>query len=236
MAEKSEPSGSSVRLWHVLHLFYRVEHGQWALLSSEERIAAKTQLSELIQEIRTIENTQLLVFPVVTPKADLGFVLVTSDLQTANVCEKKLSLGLGADVLQAVYSLISIGGGLAEEEGWGLPEISGEWFSEWDIVCFYSLSSRAQGDRVGQHEAKGSACPSVPFERDGGRDVNGWVTSAVGLDDADWAVTLFGRDTKGLQTAVREARRREHGLGFETGECYLGVFLPLDEVFRRLLL
>ena len=63
--------------WHVLHLFYRVEHGQWSMLSPEERITAKTQLTELIQEIRATENTQLLVFSVVTPKADICFMLLT---------------------------------------------------------------------------------------------------------------------------------------------------------------
>src|SRR6476619_4072682 len=37
--------------WHVLHLFYKVEHGQWQLLDAAERRAAKTRLSELVQEI-----------------------------------------------------------------------------------------------------------------------------------------------------------------------------------------
>ena len=47
---------------HVLHLFYRVEQGQWAVLSGEERIAAKTALTELVQEISSTPDTQLLVF------------------------------------------------------------------------------------------------------------------------------------------------------------------------------
>ncbi len=94
--------------WHVLHLFYRIEHGQWSLLSPEEKIAAKTQLSELIQEIRATENTQLLVFSVISPKADIAFMLLTPDLHTANAFEKRLTLGLGPDVFTPVYSFFSL--------------------------------------------------------------------------------------------------------------------------------
>jgi hydrogen peroxide-dependent heme synthase len=94
--------------WHVLHLFYRIEHGQWAMLSPEERITAKTHLTELVQEIRATENTQLLIFSMVSPKADIGFMLLTPDLHTANAYEKRLSLSLGPDVLTPVYSFLSL--------------------------------------------------------------------------------------------------------------------------------
>src|SRR4029077_11723895 len=85
--------------WHCLHLYYRIEHGQWQLLNREEQNAAKTNLSSLVQEVGAMESTQLLTLGVVTPKADLGFMLVTPDLQSANKIEKPLSLSLGADVL-----------------------------------------------------------------------------------------------------------------------------------------
>jgi len=45
--------------WHCLHLFYRVEYGQWQLLSREEQNAAKTNLSSLAQEVLAIESSQL---------------------------------------------------------------------------------------------------------------------------------------------------------------------------------
>src|SRR2546429_1387946 len=85
--------------WHCLHLFYRIEYGQWQLLNREEQNAAKTNLTKLVQEIRAIDSAQLLTFSVVTPKADLGFMLIIPDLQTANKIDKQLSLSLGADVL-----------------------------------------------------------------------------------------------------------------------------------------
>ena len=36
--------------WHVLHLFYGLEHGQWQMMDAKEKLAAKTALSALIQE------------------------------------------------------------------------------------------------------------------------------------------------------------------------------------------
>src|SRR6184192_1520383 len=93
---------------HCLHLFYRIEYGQWQLLSREEQNAAKTNLASLVQEVRAMDSTQLLTFSVVTPKADLGFMLITPDLHNANKIDKQLSLSLGADVLTPVYSYLSL--------------------------------------------------------------------------------------------------------------------------------
>lgn len=93
--------------WHVMHLFYHIDHGQWALLSEEERREAKTNLTELVGEIRSTTDTHLLAFSIATPKADLGFMLLTPDLQIANQFEKQLTLSLGPDILTPVYSYLS---------------------------------------------------------------------------------------------------------------------------------
>src|SRR6056297_1983882 len=93
--------------WHVMHLFYSIDHGQWSLLSDAEKREAKTELSQLVQEIRSHPKTQLLIFAVATPKADLGFMLLTPDLQDATHFEKRLTLALGPDVLTPTYSYLS---------------------------------------------------------------------------------------------------------------------------------
>src|SRR6185369_15370364 len=94
--------------WHCLHLYYRIEYGQWQLLSRDEQNAAKTNLSRIVQEIRATELTQLLTLSIVTPKADMGFMLITPDLQTANRIEKSLNTALGPDILTPVYSYLSL--------------------------------------------------------------------------------------------------------------------------------
>lgn len=93
--------------WHVMHLFYHVDHAQWALYSDDEQRQAKTRLTELVQEIRATPDTHLLVFSVATPKADVGFMLLTPDLHNANIFEKQLSLSLGPEILSPTYSYLS---------------------------------------------------------------------------------------------------------------------------------
>ncbi|MBX3743573.1 MAG: heme-dependent peroxidase [Akkermansiaceae bacterium] len=93
--------------WHVMHLFYHVDHAQWSLFSDEEKRQAKTRLTELVQEIRATPDTHLLIFSVATPKADLGFMLLTPDLQVANAYEKQLTLSLGPEILTPAYSYLS---------------------------------------------------------------------------------------------------------------------------------
>lgn len=93
--------------WHVIHLFYQVDHAQWSLYSDEEKRQAKTRLTSLVQEIRSTPDTHLLVFAVATPKADIGFMLLTPDLQIANAYEKQLTLSLGPEILSPVYSYLS---------------------------------------------------------------------------------------------------------------------------------
>jgi chlorite dismutase len=94
--------------WHVLHLFYHVDHAQWSLFSEDEKRQAKTHLAELVQEIRSTPDTHLLTFSVVSPKADLGFMLLTPDLQVANAFEKQLALSLGPEILNPAYSYLSM--------------------------------------------------------------------------------------------------------------------------------
>ena len=89
MADKNAPLIPE-QGWHCLHLFYRIDFAQWQLLTGDEQRAAKIMLSEIVQEIRATEKTQLLTLSVVTPKADIAFMLITPDLHAANSFEKRL--------------------------------------------------------------------------------------------------------------------------------------------------
>src|SRR4051812_29938748 len=256
--------------WHCLHLYYRIEHGQWQLLTAEEQRNAKVALSALVQEIRAVESTQLLTLSVVTPKADLGFMLITPDLHNANKIEKQLSLSLGPDVLTPVYSYLS----LTEESEYITTDeeytasLDAETrtdpakleaalntfrdrikhyrqervyptLPDWPVVCFYNMSKR----RGEQHNWY-----ALPFEErrqlmkghaNVGRQYAGKVkqliTGSTGLDDAEWGVTLFARDTFQIKAIVYQMRFDEVSAAYaDFGEFYVGIQLPLDELFRRL--
>jgi chlorite dismutase len=256
--------------WHCLHLFYQIEHGQWNLLSRDEQNAAKTNLTRLAQEIRAMESTQLLTLSVVTPKADLGFMLITPDLHDANKIEKQLSLSLGPDVLTPVYSYMS----LTEESEYITTEedyvhsLDEETrrdatkleqalaafrdrmkhyrqervyptLPDWPIVCFYNMNKRR-----GEHRN----WYALPFDErrklmkghaNVGRQYSGKVkqliTGSTGLDDAEWGVTLFARDTFQIKSIVYEMRFDPVSAEYaDFGEFFIGIQLPLDELFRRL--
>lgn len=258
--------------WHVLHLFYKVEHGQWAMLSPEERITAKTNLTEIVQEIRALPDTQLLIFSMVSPKSDIGFMLLTPDLHVANTCEKRLTLSLGPDVLTPMYSFLSLteeseymptqeehAAMLKREENLepGQPRYE-ERMAEikarldkyrkdklypllpvWEIFCFYPMTKR---------RAPGQNWFALPFEDRKrlmavhgklGRTYHGkilqLITGATGLDDAEWGVTLFAHDSFYIKEIVYKMRFDEVSAQYaDFGEFFIGLSVPLDELFRRL--
>ena len=61
------------------------------------------------------------------------------------------------------------------------------------------------------------------------------ITGSSGLDDAEWGVTLFARDTFQIKAIVYQMRFDEVSAVYgDFGEFYIGLQLPLDELFRRL--
>src|SRR5438067_2218210 len=258
--------------WHCLHLFYRIEHGQWQLLSAEEQRNAKIALSSLVQEIRALVSTQLLTLSIVTPKADLGFMLITPDLQVANRIEKQLGLALGPDVLVPVYSYLS----LTEESEYkttaddyaavleneqkispGTPEFEKAMAAfeermkhyrhervyptlpDWPVVCFYNMRKRRGEHRnwyaLAFEDRRKLMVGHGAVRLQYGGKVKQLITGSTGLDDAEWGGTLFSQDTFQIKAIVYEMRfdpvSAEYG---EFGEFYIGLQLPLDELFRRL--
>ena len=258
--------------WHCLHLYYRIEHGQWQLLSAEEQRNAKVALSTLVQEIRALEATQLLTLSIVTPKADLGFMLITPDLHVANRIEKQLTLSLGPDVLLPVYSYLSlteeseyktsaeeyaavleneqkIGRGTAEFEKAmaAFDERMKHYRHErvyptlpdWPVVCFYNMSKRRGEARnwysLPADERRKLMLGHGAVGRQYAGKVKQLITGSSGLDDAEWGVTLFARDTFQIKAIVYEMRFDEVSAVYgDFGEFYIGLQLPLDELFRRL--
>jgi len=258
--------------WHCLHLYYRIEFSQWQLLSTEEQRTAKVALSTLVQDVRALESTQLVTMSVVTPKADLGFMLVTPDLHAANRIEKQLSLSLGADVLIPVYSYLSLTeeseyvtteeeyAGTVETEDKlkpGSPEFLQAMTAfrermakyrhervyptlpDWPVVCFYNMSKRRGEQRnwyaLPYDERRRLMAGHAKVGREYAGKIKQLITGSSGLDDAEWGVTLFARDTFQIKAIVYQMRFDEVSAAYgDFGEFYIGLQLQLDELFRRL--
>ena len=261
--------------WHVMHLFYQVDHAQWSILDKDEQRSAKTRLSKLIQEIRATPDTHLLTFAIATPKADIGFMLLTPDLQVANAFEKQLTLSLGPEVLSPVYFYLSqtesseyttspeqyaedtLKGekGLAEDSpefAEGLKEFKDRMthylqhrlypvLPDWPVVCFYPMSKRRSGAdnwySLSFEERKKLMAGHARVGRTYSGRILQLITGSTGLDEYEWGVTLLAKDTIDIKAIVYEMRFDEVTARFgEFGEFYIGMQLPLDELFRRVCL
>lgn len=259
---------------HVLHLFYQIEYSQWGVLDRSEQIEAKTALARLIQEIRATPETQLLHFSVVSPKADVGFMLVTRDLQVADGFAKRLAVALGHGMLTPVFSYLSMterseyttseeeyGRTLEAEEGFvpGTAEFQEKLeafrarmakylkdrlapnLPDWPVVCFYPMSKR----RVpGQNwyaldfaERKQLMSGHARVGRTYAGRVLQLITGSTGLDDEEWGVTLFAKTTSEIKSIVYEMRFDEVSAVYaEFGDFFIGIQMPLDDLYARLLL
>jgi len=258
-----------------MHLFYQVDHAQWALFSNEEKRQAKTHLTELVQEIRATADTQLLSFSIASPKADLGFVLLTPDLHVANAFEKRLSLSLGPEILSPVYSYLSqtesseytatreqhIAEILIGEKGLtaetpefdaALAEFDARMahytqyrlyptLPDWPVVCFYPMSKRRNGSdnwysldfEARRHLMAGHARVGRTYA---GRILQ-LITGSSGLDEYEWGVTLLAKNTSDVKAIVYEMRFDEVSARYaDFGDFYIGMQLPLDQLFRRICL
>jgi peroxiredoxin len=259
--------------WHVLHLFYKVEHGQWQLLDAAEQRAAKTRLSELVQEIRATDKCQLLMFSMVTPKADIGFMLLAADLHTANAFEKRLSLSLGPDVLTPTFTYLSMterseyttsekeyAADLVKERlAAGTPEHEQKLVEfrtrmekymkdrlypvlpPWEVMCFYPMSKRRGETKswyaLSFEERKQMMGGHARLGRTWHGKILQLITGSTGLDDWEWGVTLLAHDPGDIKGIVYEMRFDPVSAFYgEFGEFFIGLQVPLDELFRRLLL
>lgn len=263
--------------WHVLHLYYQIDHGQWTLMSRDEQVEAKTNLTELIHEIRSFPHTQLLAFAVTTPKADIGFMLLTPDLVTATHFEKRLTLSLGADILAPCYSYLSqterseytttreqyAADTLIAEKGLseGSPEFEASLtefdermekytqhrlypvLPDWPVVCFYPMSKRrgAHPDYNWYSMEQKERAQLMKGHAATGRRYSGkilqLISGSTGLDEHEWGVTLLAHDTYQIKAIVYEMRFDDVSARYgEFGDFYIGLQLPLDELFRRVCL
>lgn len=91
----------------ALHLFYRIDLTAWRARPESDRSKALDQLEELLSVARGQPQTQVITMAMLA-RADLGFFILTPDLQYLNQLEKKIAVSLGPDVLRTAFSYLSL--------------------------------------------------------------------------------------------------------------------------------
>jgi peroxiredoxin len=91
----------------ALHLFYKIDLAAWRARPAGERAAALAHLESLVAAARQQPQTQIVTVAMFA-RADLGFMILTPDLQYLNALEKSLTASLGPDVLLPEFTYLSM--------------------------------------------------------------------------------------------------------------------------------
>ena len=92
----------------MVHVFFRVDGRAWDLLDGVRKIEAKTAMTDFVEKLRLAGGIQLLTFSVVSPKADLAFMLLGADLHALDDAAKRLAVILGPGILLPEFSWLSM--------------------------------------------------------------------------------------------------------------------------------
>jgi chlorite dismutase len=214
--------------WGVLHLFCKAPPGA----VDREAVVAAVKAAHA-------DDHQVVVFAVLGHKADLGFMAVGPDLWRLQQLQAELTAA-GLQLADSYVSLTEVSeytkGMPAERLEPRLhPRLPPE---DKPALCFYPMSKRREV--VGNWYA-------LPYDERlrlmmghgrVGRQYAGRVlqliTGSTGLDDWEWAVTLFAADPVALKECVHEMRFDEASAVYaEFGPFVTGLVAPVETVLDR---
>jgi chlorite dismutase len=214
--------------WGVLHLFWRLGPD----VDAEAVVAAVKGCQA--------DDHQVVPFVVLGHKADVGTLALGPDLWRLHRLQADL-LAAGLDLTASYLSLTEVSEyarGMPPErlEPRLHPRLPPEGKR---VLCFYPMSKRRE--QVGNWY-------TLPYEdREQlmlghgrkGREFSGrvvqLVTGSTGLDDWEWAVTLFADDPAAIKQCVHELRFDTASAVYaEFGPFLVGLLAPIEEVLLRL--
>jgi chlorite dismutase len=211
----------------VLHLFWRLGPA----VDAEAVVAAVKSCQA--------DDHQVIPFVVLGHKADIGVLALGPDLWRLHRLQADL-LAAGLDLTASYLSLTEV-----SEYARGMPAERLEPRlhptlppPDKRVICFYPMSKRRE--QVGNWYA-------LPYEEREqlmfghgrkGREFAGrvlqLVTGSTGLDDWEWAVTLFADDPAAIKACVHELRFDPASAVYaEFGPFLIGLLAPIDESLRR---
>ena len=212
----------------VLHLFCRLRPGV-----DPEALTVAVKRAEAGEH-------QVVSFAVLGHKADVGFMAVGPDLWQLRALQRDLQAA-GLEIVDSYVSLTEV-----SEYAQGVPERAKRERlyptlppDGMPALCFYPMSKRRN---VGQNWYTLGYEERLELMYDHGKSGRAFagrvvqlVTGSTGLDDFEWAVTLFGVHPDDLKACVHTMRFDAGSATYaDFGPFITGLVAPLDEVLRRL--
>ncbi|MEA2842539.1 MAG: hydrogen peroxide-dependent heme synthase [Actinomycetota bacterium] len=214
--------------WGVLHLFCKAPAGA----VDREAVVAAVKSAQA-------DDHQVVTFAVLGHKADLGFMALGPDLWRLQELQADLAAA-GLTLADSYVSLTEV-----SEYAKGMPADRLEARLHPVLppdgkpaMCFYPMSKRR--DTTGNWYALPYDDRHKLMARHGqvGRRYAGRVlqliTGSTGLDDWEWAVTLFAADPVALKDCVHEMRFDEASAIYaEFGPFVTGLVAPIETVLGK---
>lgn len=235
--------------WYALHDIRQVDWAAWEALAPQQRDAAVDEFVRYLERVLRVEDApegSSALYSVLGHKGDLMVLHLRPTLKELNRLELELDRTRLAQVLRRTYSFVSVielstyGSGGQKGEGDPLENPYLKRRLHFQIpdtshVCFYPMNKR-RGERENWYLLPPEERAALMREhgevgRRYGDRVTQMITGAVGFDDWEWGVTLFGNDPLAFKKLVYEMRFDEASARYaEFGSFFVGVRLEPREV------
>jgi peroxiredoxin len=219
--------------WGVLHLFFRVD----PLLDVDVEAAAAA-----VKSAQT-DDVQVVSFAVLGHKGDVGFMALGPDLWRLRRLQTELQRTglLLSDSYVSMTEVSEYAAGMPEEmlRSRLYPQLPPEGMR---AICFYPMSKRrgvgpddANWFRLGFDERAALMREHGASGRKFSGRITQLITGSTGLDDHEWAVTLFAHDPADLKATVYTMRFDEASARYaEFGIFITGLIGEATEVLTAL--
>ncbi|MDA3130000.1 hydrogen peroxide-dependent heme synthase [Aliibacillus thermotolerans] len=233
--------------WFSLHDLRKIDWAAWKFVPSEERQSMVKEFLNMLESWQETEDKHEgshALYSVVGQKADIIMMILRPTLNELNEIENSLNKLRIAEYLIPTYSYVSVvelGNYIPPEDGSDPtenPEIRDRIYPilpKWNHICFYPMNKKREGD---------DNWFALPIEKRRelmrahgmtGRKYAGKVkqiiTGSTGLDDWEWAVTLFAHEAIQFKKLVYEMRFDEVSARYsEFGPFYVGNILEQEKV------
>ena len=247
--------------WGVTHLFFRVQPSR-----SPDPAQAGKELVAALDTFAAGPDHQVLCASVLGLKADLGVMAIGPDLVRHEALARALRAVSPLEPAYSFLSLTEVSEYMESEDdvrarlqAQGVEDLEDRVAKAVErlagqrqdrlhprlprkaVLAFYPMSKARE---------PGANWYRLPFDERRrlmgghakvGRRYHGrvlqLVTGSTGLDEHEWGVTLLADDLAAIKEIVYEMRFDEVTAQYgEFGEFYVGLQLPVEEIFRRMML
>ncbi|MFW6265280.1 MAG: heme-binding protein [Halanaeroarchaeum sp.] len=235
--------------WFALHDFREIDWKSWRDAPVRRREAALEEARSFIGDAEDIGDGESAVFTIVGHKADLLVLHLRPTLDAIERLERAFEQTTFGGFTEQTTSFVSVTeiGGYTAPEYFEDPESVDAGLRRYmeskkhpsipeDVyVSFYPMAKRRDPEYNWYDTPLKERAEMMDEHGETGKSYAGRVTqivtSALGLDDWEWGVTLFGTDAVSLKDIVYEMRFDEATARYgEFGQFYVGRRFPVSDL------